>query len=118
MCKMLPERRDVPDRSSSLVRCTIIAKDFEQLISVWNAFRRRMVVGMAPVTGGSDGSDALFRVTQVKNRLHAKSHHVDAATGYRVLAFNVEVGWRLQEGDPSKVEFVKPAGWEDTVSTR
>ena len=98
---------------TDLVRCAIIAQDFEQLISVWDVFRRRMVVGVAPVTRGSGGSDAVFRVTQVKNRLHAKSNHVDAATGYRDLAFNLEVGWRATPGDPSKVEFVKVADWEE-----
>ena len=114
---------------TDLVRFSIIAKNFEQLINVFCTFCDVSVIGpdskppsscppsgaaqlgRASATTHTSATGAVwFRMTGVKNRFDPASEHFDVGTGFRSLTLNLEVGWSVP-GD--EIEFLPVAQWDD-----
>ena len=113
---------------TDLVRFSVIAMSFEQLINVFCTFCDVSAIGpdskppsLCPPSGAAQHGRAKttthtsatgavwFRMTGVKNRFDPASEHFDFGTGFKGLALNLEVGWCVR-GD--EIEILPVAMWD------
>ena len=118
---------------TDLVRFSVIAMSFEQLINVFCTFCDVSAIGpdskppgLCPPSGAAQHGRAKttthtsatgavwFRMTGVKNRFDPASQHFDFGTGFQNLKLNLEVGWRDERCDKrgDEIEILPVAQWD------